>query len=318
MNVDLQFTIQGSEPQPYRVRIGTEQGRVVADCSCRFGQTLQGKLALCKHRRAVLKADVKVLALPAATLNALRSWLADHRSAVEELLAGRADPADARVPRVQPQSQPRALRLGIAACIDVETTGVAPKTDQITEIAIALFRFDHDTGRILGVTDLHSSLEEPSVPISAHVSALTTITPQLVKGRVIDWGSVKRVTDQAEFLIAHNAEFERRFLTRIPGLLDGKQLLCSQFLPTWHPPGARTSVRLADLTAAHGIAHLAHRAFGDVLAMVHLLGTNSPMTGDPYFAELLRAARRSPIAPTSLAGQGRRPGRRRASSPLPT
>lgn len=316
MVFELQFSIEGSEPQPYRVRVGTEQGRVVADCSCRFGKTLQGKLLLCKHRRAVLQADNRVLALPPASLEPLTAWIARNQAAVKDLLAGRADPASVKLPRPQ-AAQARAIRVGTAACVDIETTGVSPKTDQITEIGIALFRFDHDTGRILGVVDVHSSLEEPKVPIPAHVSALTSITAQLVQGRAIDWTSVARFLDQAEFLIAHNADFERRFLSHIPGLLDGRRLFCSQQIPVWHPPGARSSVRLEDLTEAHGIPHVAHRAFGDVLAMVHLLGVPSPITGKPFFAEVLRAAQVSSYPTSPLAGQGRRPASRRAQTPIP-
>ena len=44
MKFDLEFSVEGSEPEPYRVRLGTEQGRAVADCSCRFGRTQAGKL----------------------------------------------------------------------------------------------------------------------------------------------------------------------------------------------------------------------------------------------------------------------------------
>lgn len=64
MKFDLEFSVHGSEPEPYRVRLGTEQGRVVADCSCRFGRTLAGKHALCKHRRAVLQETRRHLACP--------------------------------------------------------------------------------------------------------------------------------------------------------------------------------------------------------------------------------------------------------------
>lgn len=309
MAFDLQFSVHGSEPEPYRVQIGTEEGRVIAECTCRYGRTYEGRRSLCKHRRAVLEADPKVVKVPATELNGLKTWIARNHGSVLELLATRAAPSkpvESKTP-----CKPQVSRLSFAACIDIETTGFSPRSDAITEIAIALFRYNQDSGQILGIVDQLSSIEQPRVPIPPRVAQLTSITTQLTQGRVIDWASVSRLIDQADFLVAHNAEFERRFLSQIPELLDGKLLLCSQLLPTWHKPGIRKSVRLEDLAAAHAIPHDAHRAYGDVVAMVKLLAATSPITGAPYFAEVLRAVR-TPLFPESATpAKGRGGGRRR-------
>lgn len=317
MNFDLQFSITGSEPKPYVVRLGTAEGRVVADCTCRYGQTQQGRRSLCKHRRAVLEANLKALKVTVTEFNALNAWITRHRASVEDLLA--AKPIASRAVVQTLPSSPHIPRLRFAACIDIETTGFSPRTDAITEVAIALFRYDQDTGEILGIVNLQSFIEEPRVPIPPRVARLTSITPELTKGRVIDWTSVSRIIDQADFLVAHNAEFEHRFLSQIPGLINSKLLLCSQLLPTWHKPGTRESVRLEDLTAAHDIPHDAHRAYGDVVAMVKLLAATSPITGAPYFAEVLRALR-TPSLPKSATqargqGSGQHKGRSRAAAP---
>ena len=305
MAFDLQFSVHGSDPEPYRVQIGTEEGRVIAECTCRYGRTYEGRRSLCKHRRAILEANSKVLKVPATEFNGLKTWIARNQGPVQELLATRAVASKPVVPR--PPSKLQVSSLSFAACIDIETTGFSPRSDAITEIAIALFRYKRDSGQILGIVDQLSSIQEPRVPIPPRVAQLTSITTQLKQGRVIDWESVTRIIEQADFLVAHNAEFERRFLSQIPELLDGKMLLCSQLLPTWHKPGIRKSVKLEDLTAGHAIPHDAHRAYGDVLAMVKLLATSSPITGAPYFAEVLRAAR-TPLFPetaTQPRGQGR-------------
>lgn len=78
MAFELQFSVQGSEPEPYRVRIGTEEGRVVAECTCRYGQTYEGRRSLCKHRRAVLEANPKVVKVPATEFNCCCSLKTDH------------------------------------------------------------------------------------------------------------------------------------------------------------------------------------------------------------------------------------------------
>lgn len=92
MSFDLHFSIQGSEPEPYLVRLGVEQGRVVADCSCRFGRTQAGKLSLCKHRRAVLQGDAKLLGFSVAATKSLNAWLGRNQTAVDALLGRRATP----------------------------------------------------------------------------------------------------------------------------------------------------------------------------------------------------------------------------------
>lgn len=294
MDFDLQFTFMGSTAQLYRVRVGIAQGKAIADCTCPFGRTLKGRLALCKHRRAILRADATALDLKPADLRKLKSWLASNHAAVELLLTDAPVSAPGRLPA--PEVNAKSRSFGLAACIDIETTGLSAHKDALTEIAVALFRYDEDSAEILGIVDLYASVEQPAVPIPPGIARKTSITGELTQGRAIDWDCVRRLIEQAEFLVAHNAEFERRFLSRIPRLVDGKRLLCTQRLPRWYSGGERASLRLENLTAQNGVAHIAHRAFGDVIATVQLLGRKSKATGEPYFADMLRFARQGSAA----------------------
>lgn len=290
MNNLFDVTVVGSSRALYHVRIGMAAEGLVINCTCPFGRSGKGKQFLCKHRRALLERDFRWLSVDRSEMQRLDAWLDRHPTEVNALL-GISACAAAPVKMGKLGMDRRSKRnLGVAACIDIETTGLAPRTDAVVEVAVALFTYDRSSAEILGIHEIYSSLEQPRVPISSAASAVSSISNELCVGKSIDWESVRRMIRHADLLVAHNAEFERRFLSPIPGLIDGKLLLCTQHIPKWAGTGVKPSRRLEDLSARYGVPHLAHRAFGDVIATINLLGLNSPSTGAPYFREILARA----------------------------
>jgi predicted DnaQ family exonuclease/DinG family helicase len=99
--------------------------------------------------------------------------------------------------------------------IDLETTGVNPYRDRITEVGAVVWR----DGEIV---DRFCELVDPGTPLSASIVRLTGITPAMLKGkRTIE----EVVPDFLDFLpedcvgLAHNASFDASFLRRAaPGL----------------------------------------------------------------------------------------------------
>ena len=55
---------------------------------------------------------------------------------------------------------------GIAGCIDVETTGLSPYTNEIIELGLVLFAFNRQTGKIIEVLEEYTGLREPVCSIS--------------------------------------------------------------------------------------------------------------------------------------------------------
>jgi DNA polymerase-3 subunit epsilon len=61
-------------------------------------------------------------------------------------------------------------------CLDCETTGLAPETDQIIEIAVIKFTFNQ-------LIDSYETLVDPQLPINPESTAIHHITDEMVKGK---------------------------------------------------------------------------------------------------------------------------------------
>jgi DNA polymerase III subunit epsilon len=177
---------------------------------------------------------------------------------------------------------------GIGGFIDVETTGLNPHRDEIIELALILFAFHRETHLIAGIVDEYSGLREPSVSISPGAARVNGITMDEVRGRQLDDERVNGMISRAEFLIAHNASFDRSFVSGIYRIAAMKPWFCSMNGINWYRTGC-SSRSLQNLLMNHGIRPIkAHRADGDVLAALQLLARlNSE--GRYYLDELLGA-----------------------------
>src|SRR5690625_1890713 len=142
--------------------------------------------------------------------------------------------------------------IGLAGFIDVETTGLSPYTDEIVELAIALFAFDRAQSTIVGVVDEYVGLREPSKNIPPQATRVHGITDDDVRGQQLDNTKIKQLVQQAEFLVAHNAAFDRGFVTRLFPTTKQKLWLCSMRSVDWHGRGYGSRA-LQALLQAHGI-----------------------------------------------------------------
>lgn len=171
--------------------------------------------------------------------------------------------------------------------VDVETTGLSPRHDEIVELAAILFAFDRETGQIRGVVDEYTGLREPSVPISPEAARVNGITPEMVRGQRLDEARVEGIFRRAEFLVAHNASFDRGFVTRLFPGTKRKPWLCSMRHVDWRGMGF-SSAALQSLLRRHGIAvQRAHRGSDDARATLELLSRRDA-DGRPYFYWLLQ------------------------------
>lgn len=179
---------------------------------------------------------------------------------------------------------------GIAAVLDVETTGFSPFTEEIVELAITVFRYDRVTGQLLEVVSEYSGLREPSCRISRVASGIHGIRRRTVRGLELDYRRVRTMLREAEFVVAHYAAFDRSFVERLIPSSRKKTWLCSRDGIDWHAKGF-TVRSLDELAGAHDIENPdAHRARGDVTTLLALLSSRLSRRQRPYLYELLRNA----------------------------
>jgi DNA polymerase-3 subunit epsilon len=188
-----------------------------------------------------------------------------------------SDPPAQRAGPVRPDrkgdglNKGRVSKYGVAAVVDIETTGLCVGTDEVIELALVLFRYDRRNGRIEEKMDAYSGLREPNCPISHGAYEVHHISRAVVRGRRLNYSRICAMLRKAEFVVAHNAEFDHGFLERLMKSFRTKTWLCSMRGINWKAKGL-ASRSLQDLAAAHHIKNpLPHRAGGDADTLMALL-----------------------------------------------
>lgn len=172
----------------------------------------------------------------------------------------------------------------LGAIVDVETTGFSPYRDEIVELCIVLFRINQDGLAV--IEEEYTGLREPINGINAAAARVNGIGWADVRGRDLDHQRVTDLVKRADFIIAHNASFDRGFVTRLYPHLDGKHWYCSMSDIDWRSKGCPRR-GLQDLLAWHGIKpDRSHRASDDVRATLELLNICQG-NGVTYLNELL-------------------------------
>ena len=190
-----------------------------------------------------------------------------------------------RAPVVPPKTTP--TRMGLF--VDVETTGLDPQKNEIIELAMVPFIYGLD-GEIFDVGEAYQRFQEPSGPIPPEITAITSITDEMVAGQCIDPAEVASFASGAALVVAHNAAFDRRFLERLSNVFETKPWACSMSQVDWASEG-HEGTKLAYLAAGAGFFYDHHRAENDCLAAIELLATKLPVSGILAMASLLERAR---------------------------
>ena len=142
--------------------------------------------------------------------------------------------------RLEPQAEyhpPDDTPKLVAAVVDVETTGTNPDTDKIIELGICLFEYDRQNGRIYKVLGSWEWLEDPGFSIPPEITEITGITDATVAGHRIDDCAVHDLLGRVVLVIAHNADFDRRFLERRLPAFATKHWACSRADIDWKARG---------------------------------------------------------------------------------
>lgn len=152
--------------------------------------------------------------------------------------------------------------------IDIETTGLSPKREKITEIAV----YVHDGEKIV---DEFTTLLNPEIEIPYYIIQMTGINNKMVKDAPRFCDIARRIVEMTEntVIVGHNVNFDYNFIRkefREFGYDYKREKICTAKLSRKLLPGRR-SYSLGVLCQELGIENQhRHRAFGDALATVKL------------------------------------------------
>lgn len=172
----------------------------------------------------------------------------------------------------------------IAVALDTETTGTDER-DRIIELGMVAFAYCPVSFEIYGVTATFNALEDPGMPIPPEASAVNKITDDMVAGHKFDDRAIEQFVADAEFIVAHNAGFDRTFCERRFPFFSRKSWACSWREIDWQAHGASNG-KLEQVAAFQGFFFDAHRAEVDCLALVTALKF-VPESGVPVLSELI-------------------------------
>jgi DNA polymerase-3 subunit epsilon len=174
----------------------------------------------------------------------------------------------------------------IGGVIDVETTGFSPVQDQVVELGLVLFACDRSSGCLLQIVDQYDGLREPSCKIGYGAYMAHGLGRTALQGCDLDYRRLEEMLEQAAFLIAHNASFDKGFVVRLLPAATAKPWYCSMCGIDWRGKGF-SHRGLQPLLAGHGIdPGQAHRALDDARATLQLISCRQA-NGDTYLSELL-------------------------------
>ncbi len=173
--------------------------------------------------------------------------------------------------------------------LDLETTGVDAQRDAIIEIGAARFRRDE-------LLDTYSTFVDPGRHIPHHITTLTGITDQDVRGAPHLYDVLPNlVRFVGEYpIIGHSVDFDIRFLQQHSQEFHNEHLDTFELAGVILPDADRYSLsRLAQMLGVN--LEQAHRALDDALASYRV-----------FRAMLLRASQLPPRLLKEIIGQGQR------------
>lgn len=168
--------------------------------------------------------------------------------------------------------------------LDTETTSLSPETGRCIEVAVCLY----DIKLATPIASFASLIGPGGDNPAQHVNG---IKPELLAeapSADIVWDQVKRFVVRADCLVAHRAEFDRKWCPDF-----GKPWVCTKTDIAWI--GDRRGDHLVQLALSLGLGVAsAHRAMADVDTMARILTRCAEMGADleAMFVKALRPKKR--------------------------
>jgi DNA polymerase III subunit epsilon len=171
--------------------------------------------------------------------------------------------------------------------VDVETTGLDAIKDEIIELGAVLFSYNQMKKSAIRIDETYSGLREPTISIPVGASQVHGLKNKDVQGKSLDDAIIRRLFSSANFFIAHNVSFDRKFIRKLYPEVDEKNWYCSMNGINWKGIGHK-SKGLQNLLSDYKIGtESQHRALGDTVSVYALLQQVNNVTGKTFLTELL-------------------------------
>jgi len=162
----------------------------------------------------------------------------------------------------------------LAAIIDLETMGLDYKSCKILEIGIIVFSIS-SMMQFRSVNSVYSELNDPKMSIPENITKLTGINNKLVEGKKIAWDAVGDLIEPVDYVICHNAGFDRKFLEAqtpsiVSELFKKKKFGCTKNDIDWKAQGF-ANTKLDYLNWSNDHFYDAHRAINDCWATLNII-----------------------------------------------
>lgn len=194
---------------------------------------------------------------------------------------------------IDPPAADAKTELKAGVFFDVESTGLDTRTDRIVELASVPFSFDPATGIVHDAGKGIAYFNDPGFKIPPEVTAIHGITDDMVAGQAIDIARVEAIVADAQLVVAHSADYDRKMLERLSSVFRDKHWACSQREVEWDQVFGCRAAKLAIILgdACSQFFEGEHRALGDCHVGVNVLANAHDPAGETALWHLLHSAR---------------------------
>lgn len=177
------------------------------------------------------------------------------------------------------------------AVVDSETTGLDPQTDEVIGLGLLCVRVERRRGQVLGVVGSAFEWQEPMV-YSEDTQAVTQVPRHHLAGRRFNRQKIDALLAQTDLVVAHNAAFQRAFLTPLFSQLGQLRWACSLADIDWRLGQNVPYPSIDGLLKAYSFGPTDKTPEGDCHALVRILSQLLPESLETGFHRLIVASER--------------------------
>jgi DNA polymerase III epsilon subunit-like protein len=185
----------------------------------------------------------------------------------------------------------------VGLIVDCETTGFSPAKHGLIELGMLSIVCSHDGNGIqfLGIRSAYEGIQDPgNVVVDAVAMRINGIDLDGARGQRLDLSQIRSLREKATFVIAHNASFDRPFISREIPELGALPWFCSQKGIPWSRLGYSGS-SLKAICQEMALEPPTHRALDDCRATIQALTHPLDTAGSTGLSTLLKGLEQRPF-----------------------